>query len=67
MLYGAEWRAPGVIGVDAPLGLTRNGEIDAEWRDPNLLFGQTCGYPYRKALQETCHTHRSARICFSRL
>ena len=41
------------VGVDTPLGLTRSGEIEAEWRYPNLLFGQTCGYPYRKALQET--------------
>jgi ABC-type phosphate/phosphonate transport system substrate-binding protein len=40
-------------GVDAPLRLRRGGDMSAEWSDPGLLFGQTCGYPYMKALRET--------------
>ena len=39
-------------GVDAPERLTRGGDIEAQWRDPGLLFGQTCGYPYAKRLRE---------------
>jgi ABC-type phosphate/phosphonate transport system substrate-binding protein len=31
-------------GVNAPL--CRAGEHAAPWRNPNLLFSQTCGYPY---------------------
>ena len=41
------------VGVPAPPALTRGGDIAAEWRNPNLLFGQTCGYPYVKALRGT--------------
>ncbi|HEX7848732.1 MAG TPA: PhnD/SsuA/transferrin family substrate-binding protein [Sphingomonas sp.] len=32
-------------GIDAPLALDRSRPIDQVWRDPNLLFGQACGYP----------------------
>lgn len=32
-------------GVDAPLALDRSRSVDQVWRDPNLLFGQACGYP----------------------
>jgi ABC-type phosphate/phosphonate transport system substrate-binding protein len=31
--------------ADAPAGLTRDGDAEAVWRTPNLLFSQTCGYP----------------------
>jgi ABC-type phosphate/phosphonate transport system substrate-binding protein len=34
------------IGVAAPRGLTRGAELHDLWRDPGLIFGQTCGYPY---------------------
>jgi ABC-type phosphate/phosphonate transport system substrate-binding protein len=27
-------------------GLHRSGEWSAPWRDPNLIFSQTCGYPF---------------------
>ncbi len=33
-------------GVEAPATLTRGGDLAALWRDPRLVFGQTCGYPY---------------------
>src|SRR5208337_3099340 len=32
-------------GVGAPARLTRGEDIAALWRDPGLVFGQTCGYP----------------------
>jgi ABC-type phosphate/phosphonate transport system substrate-binding protein len=38
-------------GVAAPLTLFRDGELDQIWRDPRLIFGQTCGYPYVKQLR----------------
>lgn len=31
-------------GIDAPERLDRNTEYDAQWREPNLLFSQACGY-----------------------
>ena len=53
----ALWRAMALRlwdgGIDAPLSLTRGGDIGAEWRDPRLLFGQTCGYPYVTELRDT--------------
>jgi ABC-type phosphate/phosphonate transport system substrate-binding protein len=30
---------------DAPDRLTRGGSLEAVWTDPQLLLGQTCGYP----------------------
>src|SRR5580704_7864575 len=33
-------------GIDAPPKLTRGVDLHQIWRDPNLIFGQTCGYPY---------------------
>ena len=33
-------------GVEAPQALTRGPDLDSRWRDPGLVFGQTCGYPY---------------------
>ena len=38
-------------GIDAPASLTRGRELQNLWRDPGLLFGQTCGYPYRHGLE----------------
>jgi ABC-type phosphate/phosphonate transport system substrate-binding protein len=46
---GARLRA---AGVDAPLRLTRVSDLAAQWRDPGLLLGQTCGYPYRRSLKD---------------
>jgi ABC-type phosphate/phosphonate transport system substrate-binding protein len=40
-------------GVQAPLRLTRDGDLVALWRHPGLVFGQTCGYPYVTGLKDT--------------
>ncbi len=47
-------------GVEAPNTLTRGGDLDAQWRDPGLVFGQTCGYPYVTALEGRCRPDRGA-------
>jgi ABC-type phosphate/phosphonate transport system substrate-binding protein len=39
--------------VPSPKRLTRGGDLDAQWRDPRLVFGQTCGYPYVTRLKDT--------------
>lgn len=39
-------------GIDAPEKLTPNGFGYEFWRSPNLLLGQTCGYPYRVQLRK---------------
>jgi ABC-type phosphate/phosphonate transport system substrate-binding protein len=39
-------------GVQAPMRLTRGADAAAQWRDPGLVFGQTCGYPYVKGLKD---------------
>jgi ABC-type phosphate/phosphonate transport system substrate-binding protein len=33
-------------GIDAPTSLSRGVDPARTWRDPRLIFGQTCGYPY---------------------
>jgi ABC-type phosphate/phosphonate transport system substrate-binding protein len=38
-------------GVNAPDALTRGADVHEIWRDPKLIFGQTCGYPYIKHLR----------------
>ena len=38
-------------GVRSPKRLTRGGDLAAQWRDPGLVFGQTCGYPYVRGLR----------------
>ncbi len=39
------------LGMAAvPDRLTRNTDASASWRDPGLLFSQTCGYPLTHAL-----------------
>ena len=39
-------------GIAAPLALTRSRPLQELWRDPRLLFGQTCGYPYVTSLAD---------------
>lgn len=39
-------------GIDAPQTLSQDRSGFALWEDPNLLFAQTCGYPYYSRLQE---------------
>jgi ABC-type phosphate/phosphonate transport system substrate-binding protein len=38
-------------GIHAPDALTRGADVHEIWRDPKLIFGQTCGYPYIKHLR----------------
>jgi ABC-type phosphate/phosphonate transport system substrate-binding protein len=38
-------------GVQAPAALARGGDLSSQWRDPDLIFGQTCGYPYVTGLR----------------
>ena len=50
---GRRWRRGSrEAGVEAPEALTRGGDLDGTWRDPGLLFGQTCGYPYVTRLSD---------------
>jgi ABC-type phosphate/phosphonate transport system substrate-binding protein len=37
-------------GLEAPHVLTRDIPLETFWRSPSLVFGQTCGYPYRHDL-----------------
>jgi ABC-type phosphate/phosphonate transport system substrate-binding protein len=68
-------------GVEAPATLTRGDDLAAQWRDPRILFGQTCGYPYVKELSRAVRliatpeydfpgcegtAHRSFLICRTR-
>ncbi len=39
-------------GVAAPEALTRGPDLWAAWRDPGLVFGQTCGLPVVRGLGE---------------
>jgi ABC-type phosphate/phosphonate transport system substrate-binding protein len=39
-------------GAPSPTMLSRGGDLAAQWRDPRLVFGQTCGYPYVTGLKE---------------
>ena len=39
-------------GVEVPRELTRGRDLDALWRDPSLIFSQTCGYPYVQRLND---------------
>ncbi|MFK3777495.1 phosphate/phosphite/phosphonate ABC transporter substrate-binding protein [Agrobacterium sp. NPDC089420] len=38
-------------GVDAPEALDEKTRYDEAWLRPDLLFGQTCGYPYVRLLR----------------
>jgi len=38
-------------GVAAPIDLARGADLNGLWRNPKLIFGQTCGYPYVTALR----------------
>lgn len=45
-LWAAIARVLAARGIaDVPRTLTRTADLDTLWRDPALLFGQTCGYP----------------------
>lgn len=38
-------------GLDVPESLDRSGSHDSYWLRPDLVFGQTCGYPYVSELK----------------
>ncbi len=40
-------------GVQAPIRLTRAGDLAELWRHLGLIFGQICGYPYVTGLKDT--------------
>ncbi|HEY1781406.1 MAG TPA: PhnD/SsuA/transferrin family substrate-binding protein [Roseiarcus sp.] len=42
----------GDAGVQAPVRLTRGGDLAALWGSPDLILGQTCGYPYVSGLKD---------------
>jgi ABC-type phosphate/phosphonate transport system substrate-binding protein len=50
-LWAAMRQALRAHGIAAPEELMRGGDLKAQWRDPALLFGQTCGYPYWTGLR----------------
>jgi len=51
-LWGAIAERLQAQGVDgAPDRLTRGGLLEAVWTDPELLLGQTCGYPLVASLR----------------
>lgn len=37
---------------DMPQRLARPNDVERLWRDPDLVFSQTCGYPYVKGLRD---------------
>lgn len=39
------------LGQDAPEGLTRGGDLWAQWQAQDLVLGQTCGLPFRARLR----------------
>ena len=52
--HNALWSAvrDGLIArdIDAPQGLTRDGDPRSHWRAPKLILSQTCSLPYRSEL-----------------
>ncbi len=42
-------------GLDAPAHLTRDQDARTLWKDPELLIGQTCGWPYANQLRGLVH------------
>jgi ABC-type phosphate/phosphonate transport system substrate-binding protein len=53
------------VGVDAPPGLSRASALDDLWRDPALIFGQTCGYPYVTRLRGKAALIATPIYCFA--
>ena len=63
-MYDFAWTAPALdafwealskrlrmAGIDAPAALARARPIEEVWREPALVFGQTCGYPFWTSLR----------------
>ena len=51
-------------GVPAPAGLARGADVARLWRDPGLVFGHTCGYPYAKELSDAVVLIATPEYCF---
>lgn len=51
-LWDALCEAIAKHGIDSPKNLDPNGVGYAYWESPDLLFSQTCGYPYRTRLRD---------------
>jgi ABC-type phosphate/phosphonate transport system substrate-binding protein len=49
----ALWAAISARLARAPASLARGGDLAALWRHPDLIFGQTCGYPYASGLKDS--------------
>ena len=54
-LWGSISHALRKQGYDAPEALSAGGFGYDFWENPNLLFSQTCGYPFRSRLYKTAH------------
>ncbi len=39
-------------GIEVAWALARDGDHEAQWTDPQLLVGQTCGWPFVSALKD---------------
>jgi ABC-type phosphate/phosphonate transport system substrate-binding protein len=52
-------------GIAAPQGLTRGADLAEIWRSPELLFGQTCGYPYWRELRDFVEILATPRYAFA--
>ncbi|MFD2263871.1 phosphate/phosphite/phosphonate ABC transporter substrate-binding protein [Lacibacterium aquatile] len=54
-------------GIEAPANLTRPADLMGFWRSPDLLLGQTCGYPLTRhltdAVQVVATPHYTAPGC----
>jgi len=46
-----QWWAGIARHAGLSIGLTREGDYAAPWRDPALVFSQTCGYPFTHEFQ----------------
>lgn len=51
-LWAALRERLGAAGLDVRRDLDRDRSLAEIWRDTGLIFGQTCGYPYRRGLQD---------------
>ena|SRR5271166_3314079 len=51
-------------GIEAPAHIIRGGDFERQWRDPGLIFGQTCGYPFVKELRDEVALIATPRYAF---
>lgn len=42
-------------GISAPAQLSRHNDLHAQWRDPDLVLGQTCSFPLKLGLSDHVH------------